>query len=216
MFIAMNRFRVAKGSEAAFEHVWLSRDSHLDKVPGFVEFHLLKGPEAEDHTLYRPTRCGRTAPRSKPGPNPKRSAPRIIALGRTSPSISGTLQEADHLLDSALAQWLRRFKGRIARWIMHRLVGRITFGGSDWIVERLLWTSRGRGHGHLSSPRICAADAHVAAAGAETGRFSRTDPLGQVIKFTAAYLWRRRLYSSRPSPLCFASPVAFCASPFSS
>jgi heme-degrading monooxygenase HmoA len=52
MFIAMNRFRVAKGSEAAFEHVWLSRDTHLDKVPGFVEFHLLKGPEAEDHTLY--------------------------------------------------------------------------------------------------------------------------------------------------------------------
>jgi hypothetical protein len=32
MFIAMNRFRVANGSEAAFEHVWLSRDSHLDKV----------------------------------------------------------------------------------------------------------------------------------------------------------------------------------------
>ena len=52
MFIAMNRFRVAKGSEAAFEQVWLSRDSHLDKVPGFVEFHLLEGPEAEDHTLY--------------------------------------------------------------------------------------------------------------------------------------------------------------------
>jgi len=52
MFIAMNRFRVAKGSEPAFEQVWISRDSHLDKVPGFVEFHLLKGPEAEDHTLY--------------------------------------------------------------------------------------------------------------------------------------------------------------------
>src|ERR1700694_2282320 len=52
MFIAMNRFRVAKGSEAAFEQVWMSRDSQLEKVPGFVEFHLLKGPEAEDHTLY--------------------------------------------------------------------------------------------------------------------------------------------------------------------
>jgi heme-degrading monooxygenase HmoA len=52
MFIAMNRFRVAKGSEAAFENVWMSRDSHLEKVPGFVEFHLLKGPEGEDHTLY--------------------------------------------------------------------------------------------------------------------------------------------------------------------
>jgi heme-degrading monooxygenase HmoA len=49
MFIAMNRFRVAKGSEAAFENVWRSRDSHLEKVPGFVEFHLRKGPEAEDH-----------------------------------------------------------------------------------------------------------------------------------------------------------------------
>ena len=52
MFIAMNRFQVAKGSENAFEQVWLSRDSHLDKVPGFVEFHLLRGPEADDHTLY--------------------------------------------------------------------------------------------------------------------------------------------------------------------
>ena len=52
MFIAMNRFRVVKGSEADFEQVWLSRDSHLDEVPGFVEFHLLRGPEVEDHTLY--------------------------------------------------------------------------------------------------------------------------------------------------------------------
>ena len=52
MFIAMNCFKVIKGSEAAFENVWLSRDSHLEKVPGFVEFHLLKGPEAEDHTHY--------------------------------------------------------------------------------------------------------------------------------------------------------------------
>ena len=52
MFIAMNRFRVKKGSESDFESVWLTRDSHLDQVPGFVEFHLLKGPEAQDHTLY--------------------------------------------------------------------------------------------------------------------------------------------------------------------
>lgn len=52
MFIAMNRFRVKKGSEQDFEHVWTSRDTHLQKVPGFVEFHLLKGPEHEDHTLY--------------------------------------------------------------------------------------------------------------------------------------------------------------------
>jgi heme-degrading monooxygenase HmoA len=52
MFIAMNRFRVTKGAEAPFEQVWLNRDSQLHTVPGFVEFHLLKGPEHEDHTLY--------------------------------------------------------------------------------------------------------------------------------------------------------------------
>ena len=52
MFIAMNRFRVRKGSEDAFEEVWLKRDTHLEKVPGFVEFHLLKGPQTDDYTLY--------------------------------------------------------------------------------------------------------------------------------------------------------------------
>jgi heme-degrading monooxygenase HmoA len=52
MYIAMNRFKVKKGSEQAFENVWLTRETYLDRMPGFVEFHLLKGPEAEDHTLY--------------------------------------------------------------------------------------------------------------------------------------------------------------------
>ena len=52
MFIAMNRFRVRRGSEADFEQVWLTRDTHLEKVPGFVEFHLLKGPQTDDYTLY--------------------------------------------------------------------------------------------------------------------------------------------------------------------
>jgi heme-degrading monooxygenase HmoA len=52
MFIAMNRFKVRKDAEADFEARWLNRDSHLNTVPGFVEFHLLKGPEREDHVLY--------------------------------------------------------------------------------------------------------------------------------------------------------------------
>lgn len=52
MFIAMNRFRIHKGKEAAFETVWRNRDSRLADVPGFVEFHLLKGPEEGAHTLY--------------------------------------------------------------------------------------------------------------------------------------------------------------------
>jgi heme-degrading monooxygenase HmoA len=51
-FIAMNRFRVATGSDAEFEQVWASRDSQLRSVPGFVAFHLLRGPAAEDHVLY--------------------------------------------------------------------------------------------------------------------------------------------------------------------
>ena len=52
MFIAMNRFRVVKGREEDFETVWRGRDSRLKGLPGFVEFHLLKGPDGEDHTLY--------------------------------------------------------------------------------------------------------------------------------------------------------------------
>jgi heme-degrading monooxygenase HmoA len=51
-FIAMNRFRVATGSDAEFEQVWASRDSQLRSVPGFVAFHLLRGPAAEDFVLY--------------------------------------------------------------------------------------------------------------------------------------------------------------------
>jgi heme-degrading monooxygenase HmoA len=52
MFIAMNRFKVKKGSEAAFEEVWAKREGHLSEMPGFIVFHLLKGPEREDHVLY--------------------------------------------------------------------------------------------------------------------------------------------------------------------
>ena len=52
MYIAMNRFQVMRGQEAAFEQVWTSRDTFLAGVPGFVEFRLLRGPEAEDHTLF--------------------------------------------------------------------------------------------------------------------------------------------------------------------
>lgn len=52
MFIAMNRFQVRPGEEEAFEKVWLERDSHLGGAPGFIAFHLLRGPKADDHTLY--------------------------------------------------------------------------------------------------------------------------------------------------------------------
>ena len=52
MFIAMNRFKVKKGAERDFEQVWLSRETHLEEVPGILEFHLLKGPERDDYVLY--------------------------------------------------------------------------------------------------------------------------------------------------------------------
>ena len=52
MFIAMNRFRIAHGSEEQFEQVWLNRESRLNDVPGFRSFVLLKGPAEEDHVLY--------------------------------------------------------------------------------------------------------------------------------------------------------------------
>ena len=52
MYIAMNRFKVVKDSTDDFEQVWLGRDSQLGEMPGFVEFHLLRGPEQEDHVLY--------------------------------------------------------------------------------------------------------------------------------------------------------------------
>jgi heme-degrading monooxygenase HmoA len=52
MFIAMNRFKVLPGAEAAFEEVWTSRDTFLRGVPGFMSFHLLRGPAKEDHVLY--------------------------------------------------------------------------------------------------------------------------------------------------------------------
>ena len=51
-FIAMNRFRVALGREADFEAVWRDRQSDLPSVPGFVVFHLLRGPSDEQATLF--------------------------------------------------------------------------------------------------------------------------------------------------------------------
>jgi heme-degrading monooxygenase HmoA len=52
MYIAMNRFRIALGRENDFETLWRNRDSHLDEVPGFREFHLLRGHTDEECTLF--------------------------------------------------------------------------------------------------------------------------------------------------------------------
>ena len=52
MFIAMNRFKIASGSEDDFIGIWKNRETYLDTVPGFKEFHLLRGPSTEEYTLF--------------------------------------------------------------------------------------------------------------------------------------------------------------------
>ena len=52
MFIAMNRFKIVKGRETDFETIWKERDSHLEGVEGFKEFHLVKGNSEDTYTLY--------------------------------------------------------------------------------------------------------------------------------------------------------------------
>ena len=52
MYIAMNRFKIELGKEGVFENLWLSRDSHLKNISGFISFNLLKGAAEENFTLY--------------------------------------------------------------------------------------------------------------------------------------------------------------------
>lgn len=52
MFYAMNRFDIPLEHCTAFENRWLERDSRLHEFEGFIEFNLLKGPEADGERLY--------------------------------------------------------------------------------------------------------------------------------------------------------------------
>ncbi len=48
----MNRFKIVPGREKDFEKIWRERETFLEDVPGFIEFHLVKGDSEESHTLY--------------------------------------------------------------------------------------------------------------------------------------------------------------------
>ena len=48
----MNRFKIISGKEETFEEIWKSRDTHLENVPGFKKFNLIKGSEQENYRLY--------------------------------------------------------------------------------------------------------------------------------------------------------------------
>lgn len=52
MYLAMNRFTVPSENASAFEEAWLNRESHLQKMDGFVSFHMLKGAESDGTILY--------------------------------------------------------------------------------------------------------------------------------------------------------------------
>lgn len=52
MYLTMNRFRIRPGSEAEFEAIWKGRETKLPQVPGFVSFHLMKGPASGEAVLY--------------------------------------------------------------------------------------------------------------------------------------------------------------------
>jgi len=52
MFIAMNRFKIIIGKESDFINIWKNRETLLNSVPGFKEFHLLQGDSTNDFTLF--------------------------------------------------------------------------------------------------------------------------------------------------------------------
>ena len=51
-FISMNRFIFVLGYENYFESIQKNRETHLDGVPGFEEFNLIRGRTNESYTLY--------------------------------------------------------------------------------------------------------------------------------------------------------------------
>ncbi len=52
MFIAMNRFKIIPGCEDDFLEIWKNRETFLDEVQGFKEFHLLSGPTTDEYSLF--------------------------------------------------------------------------------------------------------------------------------------------------------------------
>lgn len=52
MYLAMNRFTVTTDNAPAFEELWLTRESNLKAMDGFVAFHMLKGTEVDGRIVY--------------------------------------------------------------------------------------------------------------------------------------------------------------------
>ncbi len=74
MYLAMNRFTVPLENAAEFEELWLSRESRLQDMDGFVSFHMLKGPEEDGRVLYASHTVWDSKKSSAPGPPARNSA----------------------------------------------------------------------------------------------------------------------------------------------
>ena len=103
MYIAMNRFTVPAENAQEFEAMWLGRDSHLNGMDGFIEFHMLKGPEAEDgtilyasHTVWASEDVFRAWTRSEQFREAHKNAGQTKALYTGAPSFEG-FQTIQHL-----------------------------------------------------------------------------------------------------------------------
>jgi heme-degrading monooxygenase HmoA len=50
MYLAMNHFHIAAGRGGEFEQLWRERETYLSEVPGFLQFHLVRGKADDDGT----------------------------------------------------------------------------------------------------------------------------------------------------------------------
>jgi hypothetical protein len=129
-------------------------------------------------------------------------------------------QEADHLLDSALARSMAAAVQRSDRQVDHASAcweDRVRGERLDRGAASLDFPGSRTWAPFLSSNLRCRRPHCLLAAGAETGRFSRTDPLRtsspQIQRFLFIAL---AVLFAASFTAAFASPAAFWASPFSS
>lgn len=95
-YIAMNRFKVRAENAEAFEALWLGRESHLGEMEGFVEFHMLRGPESEDgvvlyasHTVWASEDAFRAWTRSQAFRDAHKDAGKTSKLHEGHPNFEG-------------------------------------------------------------------------------------------------------------------------------
>tara|TARA_Y100000588_G_scaffold320590_4_gene351276 strand:+ start:1002 stop:1310 length:309 start_codon:yes stop_codon:yes gene_type:complete len=52
MFVAMNNFTVNPERAKDFEEIWINRETHLEDVPGFIHFALLRSDDEGNYVSH--------------------------------------------------------------------------------------------------------------------------------------------------------------------